>query len=181
MKIVLMRHGKPVLSPTRWVYPMEMAAWIEGYDRADMAHGQPPADSRAQAASAAVIVSSATRRALSSAQALGRSPDVVDALFGEAGLPVAPMRGPRLPPSVWAAVFRTLWFFGWAWDAEPLTAARARAKAAAATLVALSVQGPVLLVGHGIMNGLIATELRALGWHGARPGGRHWNATAYAP
>ncbi|WP_181373306.1 hypothetical protein [Massilia glaciei] len=49
-----------------------------------------------------------------------------------------------------------------------------------ARLVARASSGPVLLVGHGIMNRLIAKGLLALGWHGtASPGGRHWQAGTF--
>ncbi|WP_231886464.1 hypothetical protein [Methylomonas methanica] len=40
--------------------------------------------------------------------------------------------------------------------------------------------GSVLLVGHGLMNYLIAQQLRANGWHGpAKPGKRFWEYGVY--
>lgn len=40
--------------------------------------------------------------------------------------------------------------------------------------------GPVLLVGHGIMNRLIGKELQALGWTArTRQGSRYWSMGVY--
>jgi broad specificity phosphatase PhoE len=47
-------------------------------------------------------------------------------------------------------------------------------------LVRHAVESPVLLIGHGIMNRLIARELRSMGWKAAsvqRSG--HWRAVSF--
>jgi broad specificity phosphatase PhoE len=46
--------------------------------------------------------------------------------------------------------------------------------------VAAAAEGPVLLVGHGIMNRLIARELRHAGWTSAnRQRSGYWRAVRY--
>lgn len=181
MKITLMRHGKPVLAKTGWVAPVEMAHWIECYQLSEVAADGVPHLSLALANSATCIVASTARRALSSVQVLGQTVRVTDAVFGEAELPFALWRFPRLPPFVWAAIFRMLWLVGYSRGADSIQATKARARAAAHQLIALAGQGaPVLLVGHGIMNRLIARELLALGWAGpAKPASQHWGASVY--
>lgn len=180
MQIILMRHGEPRMERMRWLSPADMALWIAHYNRSVVeARGVPDACIRA-AAAAAVIVASTAPRALSSVHALGRLAAVEDAVFIEAGLPCASWHRPRLPAPFWAVLFRLLWFCGYARGAESLGAAKQRAGTAARRLVELTAQGPVLLLGHGIMNRLIAAELRKLGWTAhTQQGSRYWSMTRY--
>ena len=166
-QIIIMRHGKPLLEKIGWISPAEMERWIELYNRSEVAIDQATAFNIDQVRSARCIVASPARRALSSLKALGYTPQVTDAIFCEAQLPFALWRFPRLPPLFWAAIFRILWFFGYARGAESIKEAKIRARAAARKLASLAEQGPVLFMGHGIINRLIAKELTALGWAGS--------------
>lgn len=181
MKITLMRHGKPVLAQTGWIAPVEMERWIECYNLSEVEVDSVPTTSLHLANSAACIVASSARRALSSVQTLGHTASVVDGVFCEAQLPFALWRFPRLSPFVWAAFFRMLWLFGYSRGADSIRVTQARAQTAAHKLIALAESGPVLLVGHGVMNRLIAKELRALGWSGpTKQGSKYWSASVYA-
>lgn len=164
MEITLMRHGKPLLPAMGWLAPFEMAQWIEHYNRSKIEPAGMPATSVKAASSASVIVSSTAPRALSTVHALGHEDFVADALFCEAQLPFALWRFPYLPAHAWAAFFRVLWFLGYSRGADSVKLTKARARLAARRLVSLARTGPVLLVGHGIMNRLIAKELLASGW-----------------
>ncbi|MGV8894163.1 MAG: histidine phosphatase family protein [Burkholderiaceae bacterium] len=164
MKIILMRHGKPVLAETGWIPPADMAHWIAQYDLSEVSQQYVPVGSLMLADSVTMIVSSTARRALSSVQALGKNASVTDPVFCEAQLPFCLWRFPLLPPVVWSAFFRVLWFFGYSRGAESIRTARTRAREAAHKLITLAEKGPILLVGHEIMNRFIATELIALGW-----------------
>ena len=180
MKIILMRHGKPVLDQTVWIAPVEMKRWIKDYNLAEVATDKVPVASLEIAHSAAYIVTSTAPRALSTVQALGHAPSVVDALFCEAQMPYALWRFPRLPLLVWAAFFRMLWFLGYSYGSESIQATQTRAKIATGKLIALAEQGSILLVGHGIMNRLIAQELIALGWSGTtKRKHKYWSASTY--
>lgn len=179
-KIILMRHGKPLLPRMGWIAPADIAHWIEHYNRSEVTTEDMPNVSVDLATSAACVVASTAPRALSSVAALGHTPSVTDAMFCEAALPHAPWRFPRLPPAVGAAFFRLLWFFGYSHGSDSFRATQARAKAAAEKLVDLAKSGSVLLVGHGIMNRLIAKELLTLGWLGPRKHeNRYWSARIY--
>lgn len=179
LQIVLMRHGRPLLPRAGWVGPAGMAQWIAAYDRAEVPADSAPAAARAVAASANCVVSSTLERARSSALALGVAANA-NAVFCETTLPHAQWALPRLPAGLWAGVFRLLWLAGYASHGESLGQSRERAAVGAQRLIELALQGPVLLVGHGIMNRLIARELRAAGWRqaGAHPGG-YWGAAVY--
>lgn len=178
--IILMRHGQPQGIATRKVSALDMQGWIQDYERSDIG-GQPaPPSSLQLAASAGVIVSSNAPRALASVQALRREPTLVDPVFGEAQLPYARWRRPRLSPFTWAAILRILWVCGYSRQVESATAARQRAAVAARRLQSLAGQQPVLLLGHGWMNRLIGKQLAAAGWKRQHSdGSRYWSATVY--
>ena len=83
-KIILMRHGQPKLAATDKMSALEMKDWIEQYDSSDITKHPVPEASKRLAATAKVIVSSNLPRALTSVQALGLKPALVDGLFREA-------------------------------------------------------------------------------------------------
>ena len=181
MQITFMRHGKPLLAKAHWLAPFEMQQWIAHYDRSEVAAADIPAASLKAVMSASVIMASTAPRALSSVQALGYEATAADAVYAEAALPFSLWRFPKLPPHVWAAFFRVLWLFGYARGADTLQATKARAKAAASQLVFAARLGPVLLVGHGMMNRLIANELMACGWVAqAGHASKYWSTSVYS-
>ncbi len=180
LEITLMRHGKPDLPPWPWVAPARMGEWIAGYNAAGVVAAGMPAGAAAATAAPLRVVCSTLPRALQTVGALGRQAAVVDALFREAELPDASLGLPRLPPGAWAVVLRLLWLGGYSRNCESVAAARLRAQQAARQLIDMAGGGPVLLVGHGIMNRLIAAQLRAHGWRGpGKPASGHWGASTY--
>jgi broad specificity phosphatase PhoE len=75
---------------------------------------------------------------------------------------------------------RAAWLLGYARGADSLALVSARARSAAALLTTGATEGPVLLIGHGIMNRLIARELRAAGWRSnATHRSRYWSAVTF--
>ncbi len=163
-----------------WIAPADMREWIAHYAAAVTIADAIPHSSIQLALNASTVVSSNTPRALSSLQALGIAPTITDGLFAETGLPYALWRFPRLPAAGWAVFFRLLWFAGYSQNSESLLAARIRARSAARQLVALAEQGPVLLMGHGIMNRLIAAELTGQGWSSpTQYSNRYWAGNVF--
>ena len=115
-------------------------------------------------------------------RALGREPDLIDEVFREADLPIFRMPPFRLSPIFWASLFRVMWLCGISRNVETLSIAKQRAVHAADILVTYVEEsnGPVLLMGHGVMNRLIAKELISLGWKECRQQGNgYWKARAY--
>jgi broad specificity phosphatase PhoE len=106
---------------------------------------------------------------------------LIDPCFREAELPAAIRSGLRLRPEMWARLARAAWFCGWSAGVESFRAARERASKAASVLTGhAEACGAVVLVGHGLMNILIARQLRSAGWHGPRfPRARHWAFVVY--
>jgi broad specificity phosphatase PhoE len=184
MEIILMRHGKPAFTGSAKVTSRQMCNWIAEYDLSDTGEDIPPDSSKSLAFSASRTISSPLLRALSSLKALGLEPDVIDEVFREAGLPVFNLPGFRLSPTLWAAIFRVMWLCGLSRNVERMGKAKQRAAQAANSLVGLAKASddPVLLMGHGMMNRLIARELRALGFKESRcQSNGYWNASIYRP
>lgn len=180
MQITLMRHGKPIFAASSWLAPCDLGQWIAAYDRSEVALDAIPAGSITAARAAAAVFASDLPRAQSSARALGHPAPRIDALFREAALPFVCWRFPRLSPPVWAALLRLCWLLGYSRGAASLASARRRARAASAVLIARAADGPVLLLGHGVINRLIARELAAAGWQAATRHGRgYWGSVTY--
>lgn len=183
MEIILMRHGKPAFTGFSKVTSLGMAEWISRYDLSDTGSDMPPQSSKILASTALRIISSPLPRALSSLTALEREPDIIDDVFREADLPIFHIPAFKLSPIIWASVFRVMWLCGLSGKAESLGIAKQRAVQAADILVtsAKVSNGPVLLMGHGVMNRLIGRELISLGWKACRrQGNGYWNARVYS-
>lgn len=180
-----MRHGAPAWDFRTPIPGRGLGQWLDGEGEAGLKPVQPTcpsAELEQLVRSATCLMASPLRRAIESARLV--APDVspvIDEHFREAALPYAISSPLRFPPLVWAAFARTAWFCGWSAGVESFTAARKRA-ALAAGILHTRAQGPgsVVLFGHGLMNILIARELRALGWRGPRfPLPRHWAFAVY--
>ncbi|ALB64956.1 hypothetical protein BN137_3658 [Cronobacter condimenti 1330] len=177
-----MRHGRPDIPDAQRLSARDMRGWITAYDLADTGSSTPPAISRQLATQADIVISSDLPRAMSSLRALGCTPAHTDALYREAELPVCHLGAVKLSPLTWAGLFRVLWLCGMSGDVESLRAAKARAAQAAQNLINLASASDenVLLMGHGIMNRLIASALLSKGWREIlKPGKSYWSAGIY--
>lgn len=180
MQITLMRHGKPQLPATGWIAPRGMQQWIKNYNDSEVQTDAIPHACFNVAAAATFIATSTLKRAELSATALGQKVSMADAVFCEAELPYSLWPAPRLPPQAWAVFFRLLWLCGYSRGAASHQATRIRAKAATRQLISAANNGPVLLVGHGVMNRYIGKELRNAGWTAAAGhGDSHWGMGIY--
>lgn len=168
--IALVRHGRPAHDNPRSLSPAELGPWIAAYNRAEVGTDRLPPSLLPLARRAAVVLSSNVSRCVQSRRHLVGERECRSAeVFAEPHLPHPDWRFPRLPVTAWRILLRALWFCGYARHSEPIARADARAREAAEQLIALAeTHGSVLLVGHGIMNILIARHLRARGWAGPR-------------
>jgi broad specificity phosphatase PhoE len=183
LRIILARHGRLRWDSRTRIQGRAFGEWLRGENDApiDATH-QPSRELQRLVSTADRIVASPLRRSLESARLLAPAiAPLVDACFREAELPSAIHSRLRLRPDTWAWLARVAWFLGWSAGVESFAAARGRAARAAETLVAqATARGTVVLVGHGLMNVLIAAQLRHAGWHGPLwPSRRHWAFSAY--
>ncbi len=168
MQIILVRHGRPDHGAASWSTPAGMKTWVERYNAANVVAWERPESLRRLADSVGMVVCSSLMRCVESRMHLHCECSVEpNPLFAEAHLPYPDWRFPLLPSRVWRMTFRTAWFLGFSQHTEPVGESRKRAGAAAQELIRLAeIHGSVLLMGHKIMNALIASQLRQRGWHG---------------
>lgn len=181
MTIILMRHGRPDHRAGGRVPALAMVQWCEAYDMASV-QDAPPEKCLQVVDMADFIITSPLPRARSSLAKLGREAALIDALFSEVSLPVMRLGFPHLPPAFWLTMFRLMWLCGYAGSVESFRQAERRACLAAEKLIEHARHGNVLLVGHGIMNKLIARQLRKQGWLAEKhASSRYWSTAIYHP
>ena len=182
MKITLMRHGKPAFDFSRRIKAGELGSLIHEYNQAKIAN-QPSNRAIAQAKNCKAAVCSNLPRSILSADVLMRKQVVLSSeLFREAPLPYPNNGNIRLPLSAWAVLLRAAWFLGYSQNAESISATRKRAEEASRLLIQLAKEyGSILLVGHGIINHLLAKELSKQGWmsEAKSPSSRYWGFGVY--
>lgn len=183
-RIILARHGRPVLDVRTRIPGHGLAAWLEAEREAPLDPcSRPSVDLERLARSARHLIASPLRRSRDSALLLApSSAPAIEEQIREAALPSAFRSSWNLAPNVWAGLARSAWFCGWSPGVESFAAARRRAERAARMLQSLAEQGEVVVIGHGLMNALIAARLRGLGWKGPRfPSWDHWGFGAFGP
>jgi len=181
MQITLLRHGKPTVELAGTARAKDLAAIAKAYDASGIVD-LPPPETLAELRHANYVVCSDLPRSVESAHALGFGQlHVADSVFRESALPHFDSGSIALPITAWVTICRVLWLAGFSQNGENYTAAKARARQAAIRLIALAeAHDNVLLVGHGLMNYLIAQQLRANNWRGpAKPGKRFWEYGVY--
>lgn len=184
LKIVLIRHGKPIVNDLEKITVSQLAEWVQHYDRAPIDLScHPPLPLLTTVSSIRCIVTSPLRRAVESAKLLApKSNHHVSFEAREAELPIPRFMKIKMSARTWCALSRVAWFMGLSAQTESLAQAKLRAGIVAQELEALSRQtGSVLLLGHGIMNLLIAQRLRTQGWKSLQVSGKgYWKFSEYA-
>jgi broad specificity phosphatase PhoE len=183
IKIILARHGRPAWDFRTPIPGHALAEWLRGEADAPLDESSRPSQELERLSrTAKCLVASPLRRSRDSAHVLVPSTaPLIDPCFREAELPSAIRSSVRLRPGIWAWLARVAWFCGWSAGVESFRAARERASKAASVLTGhAEASGAVVLVGHGLMNILIAQRLRTAGWRGSRyPSPRHWTFGVY--
>ncbi len=177
IEILLIRHGVPACDHRTPIRGRHFARWVEAYDDAPLDLTLPPPPAlQALAATIPLLVTSTMRRAVESGALIAPNrPAISDPLYDEAGIPTAFGLGLALRPTYWDALARVAWMLGWSPDVESVHEAKVRAERAADQLASLALtHGSIMLVGHGMLNTLIAGALRRDGWIGSGSPRVHW-------
>ncbi|ECK0672200.1 hypothetical protein FQU54_25305 [Salmonella enterica subsp. diarizonae] len=106
---------------------------------------------------------------------------MIDALFLETKLPVLNISRPKLSPLMNVFLLRILWLMGYDKNVESYRLAKPRSALAATKLIALSeAHSPVLLMGHGIINRMIGSQLKREGFNKINVIGKsYWRSDIY--
>jgi broad specificity phosphatase PhoE len=181
-EILLVRHGVPACDHRARIAGREFARWVAEYDEAALdADSVPPAELVTRARDAGCLVTSSLRRSVESCAVLAPGRTALrDPLFDETGIPTALPLPLALRPLHWDALARAAWLVGWSPDTESFRAASARANRGADALRAMAAtHGSVMLIGHGMLNTLIARSLRRAGWRGTGSLRGYWDCCTF--
>ncbi|MPQ75876.1 histidine phosphatase family protein [Hydrogenovibrio sp. JE_KL2] len=183
MEIILLRHGKPILPSLNKLNASDFQKWVQKYNASGLCPSSTPSEGAVNYASRCkAIVCSELPRSIESAMALNAEKIVLsDAIFNEAGLPVANWSTLKLSPKIWAVFFRVLWLLGYSRNSESFKEAKTRAVNAVKRLLELAGEHEqVLFVGHGVYNRILANELKRNGWVGPKSlSSKHWSYGVY--
>lgn len=183
MKIIILRHGKPVIPSLRKLSASAFSEWVNEYNAAGLSPTSKPTEhAKIHANDCNAIVCSELPRSIESAKAFNNKSIVLsDSIFNEAGLPGANWQVMKLSPKTWAVTFRVLWLLGYSRSSESFKEAKSRATEAVEKLTEIAQEyESVLFVGHGVFNRILANELRRRGWFGPKnPGANHWAFAVY--
>lgn len=177
MRIALIRHGRPDINRDRKITPRELSTWLTDYRLANVT-SSPAGHAIEAATSSEWIVCSQLVRSIDSAKMLGVDPHVKESLFDEVGLPSLSSTYPLMRAGTLSVIARCLWHVGLSTGCENRRKAKARAQLCALRLHELaSRHNSVALVGHGMLNILIAQRLRRVGWSSsvAMPWQGYWH------
>lgn len=180
MEIVLLRHGKPEIELKGHLNGTEIKQLVADYLQSGIKDS--PHKSLKNRFNHYFIVCSDLTRSVQTAKKL--DVDYIhlsDNLFAEIELPHFDQSKIRMPVTAWLILLRIMWLFGFKKNGESFSKAKVRAKEATNKLITLARENEkVILVGHGLMNRLIANQLRRHKWQGPiSPGKNHWQYGRY--
>jgi broad specificity phosphatase PhoE len=186
--ILLVRHGEPDVDWSPSVDVALFERWTHQYDAAPLQDTSlPPAEVQHFAAGASrIFCSTLSRSHQSCLRAVGDQRRAEQSsLFNEIRLVMPPLRAIRTRPARWVTIAGVFWRLGYSQGVESRSAVRSRAEAGVDLLVkaAQEEESPIMLFGHGAMNGFLKSTLLRRGWlHAAscaNPGG-YWGWSHYS-
>lgn len=165
-QIILIRHAKVDMDNTQKISSTAMKDWVKSYDMAELCSESKPKEKIIDVVkSADVVVTSALKRAIDSANVIGRDIYESNAIFNEASIPDVQISFLKFKPKTWLMILRMLLLFGLGKKDASLKASKLQVKEASQRLLELSNEHKrVVLVGHGGMNWLIRKVLMKEGW-----------------
>jgi broad specificity phosphatase PhoE len=174
VEIILLRHGKPELDLKGRFNASEIKQLVIAYAQSGIQDIPPQA--LIEQFKEHYVVCSDLERSIQSAKKLGfKQIHLSDMLFKETDIPHFDQSFFKLPVMVWLTLLRILWLFGFKKNGESFIQAKNRAKRAAKELMALAeTNKKVILVGHGLMNRLIAKQLCRYDWQGLTSAGKNY-------
>lgn len=178
MKIILIRHAKVEVDIYTLTYASELNKWLDIYNttkiKTELVNEK---KIRKIFEETDKIFCSKLKRSIDSVALYGKTPDISDEVFNEAGVPFSNWRGIKLPLVIWSIVFRVMWLFGYKNNGESYKEAKLRAKKGTDKLIESSEkEATVTLLGHGLMNRLIGKELVRRGWKSqGKMGSDNWD------
>lgn len=183
MKIILIRHGRPTAVPKTLLSPLGFGHWLMDYKKVGIdKSSSPDKKTKGSVESSKLILCSDLTRSIESAKILGKSKQyIIDKSYQEVEMPFHSWVFPKLSPTIWVILNRTLWFLGYSKNCESYSNAKSRSIECAQKLQKLAKKNQsIVLVGHGFMNRFIGRQLLKAGWLGPkRQQSDHWGVNIY--
>lgn len=164
MKIYLVRHGKPDIDLRGWTNTAGYAKLLRKYNRSGIIKNEQHSNKVASLiGSTAKCFSSDSPRAVDTANEVLSGQNLIsDKLFREIELPV--IRMPIIANYfIWRSLYRFFWLISLN-KKESLYKSKKKISKAALKLSSEAEKNDVVLFGHGMMNSLLALELKLKGW-----------------
>ena len=180
MEIILLRHGNPEVELKGYIYSNELKNLTLTY--AESGVKDFPPETLKDRFNSHFVVCSNLERSIQSAKRLSfKQIHLSDVLFKESDIPYFDQSIIKLPVMTWLVILRIMWLFGFNKNGESIKQAKNRAKHASNKLIELAEKHErVILIGHGLMNRLIAKQLNYKNWKGpVSPGKRYWEFGIY--
>lgn len=182
-----MRHGRPEVDLEgllkQRVSAAEVGKIVSEYEMSGLSESsQPSLSAQDEVKASGYVICSDLPRAVQSVEKLqGGDKLMIDSSFRESSLPYLASSWPRLSLFTYFLLFRLAWLLGFSANGESMRAARKRARSNASKLHELARKhGSVVLLGHGIMNRLIARELKRSGMTCIeRSNEKYWSYTVF--
>lgn len=171
MKIVLLRHGRPLIANNIRFSAAEFGNWLKEYEAAGIDTLSTPSREACELArQCEMVVCSHLKRSIESVNALGiTSIGMKDPAFREIEIPYTRWTFPKLTPTAWSTIFRIFWILGYSPNSESFKQAKVRAQTCAKKLEDIARKyHSVLFIGHEMLNWHIAKHLHKLGWTGPK-------------
>ena len=178
MRIVLVRHGKPINANNNKLNASGFANWVRRYNHSVVSPHSQPDHQLFQSFSEYFAVSSDLPRAVHSCQlAVSKFPELESSVFREMEIPRY-----RLPfhLNAWTWVYfnRALWMLGVKGSFESYVQARARAKLGAKKLIDLaSEKQNIIVFSHGYLNLHMRNALRQYGFKQLTKSNDYWGVS----
>lgn len=175
MKLVLVRHGRPMAATNPSVNAVGFARWVRAYRHSGLHPEDFPEDELQVHLKGAYVFSSHLLRAVESGErCLQRPPDQVSKVFREFDISRFKLPG-VFPVNVWLLISRLAWLLGFSAKSEPFAAAKIRVIDAADILEEKAAVQVSVLFGHGLFNRFLAKELKQRGWQAKKIGKGYWS------
>ena len=182
MQIIIQRHGVPDTGKWGKINSKKMPKWIEIYNNSGVNIKYPACKKSIKYAKNSFLVCSTLQRSKHSAELLLKTKKIkCYQVFCEADLPVINIPLLKTTPHMWSMIFRIFWFLGISKNVESRKEITNRVNLACQKLEELAQKHTnIHLVGHGIMNRLIAKKLLKNGWDGEEaPNGKKYYGFSY--
>lgn len=164
MKIYLVRHGEPDINMRGWINVLGYSKLLRKYNRSRIIKNEQHSIKVASViGNTAKCFSSDSPRAVDTAnEVLCSSNFKPDKLFREIELPV--IKIPIIANYyIWRTLARLFWFLGFS-EKRSIWKSKKIVSMAALQLIDEAEKHDVVLFGHGMMNSLLALELKLKGW-----------------